>query len=353
MLLLLAVCLAAANRPKPPEPVAGTPGIVLKTSRDALVIRAIDTRVITYKLVETTTFFRGNKFINYSRLHENSPVVVESTSDLDGKLTAIVVTLQDKRPSLQSRATALSLLPGGVPTDPLIAEARTAAERLDQMLPNFLCQQFTSRLWAGADRKWRTIDQITAEVLINRGRETYRDIKLNGRPMGNSIMQLPGSNSTGEFGTTLRALLDPHTAALFKYQSDQVAEDRSTAIYRYAVSGDLSNWTIAAGSQSLLTPYTGRIWIDRKSGNVVRIEKQAAGIPDSFPYRIVDATIEYGPVTLADGTFFLPVAATNQVCQDVPKECSRNQIDFRNYHRYIGESSISFDSPPDNPQAKP
>jgi len=333
MLLLLAVCLAAANRPKPTEPVAGISGVVVKTGRDSLVIRAIDTRVITYKLIETTTFFHGNKFIHRNQLHENSPVTVESTSDLDGKLTATVVALQDKRPSLQSRAAAVSLLPGGVPTDPLIAEARTAAERLDQMLPNFLCQQFTSRLWAGADQKWRTVDQITAEVLISRGRETYRDIKLNGRPMGNSIMELPGSNSTGEFGTTLRALLDPHTAALFKYQSDQLVEGRSTAIYRYAVSGDLSNWTITAGSQSLLTPYTGRIWIDRKTGEVVRIEKQAAGIPDSFPYRIV--------------------AATNQVCQDVPKECSRNQIDFRNYHRYIGESSISFDSGPDNPQAKP
>jgi hypothetical protein len=49
-------------------------------------------------------------------------------------------------------------------------------------------------------------------------------------------------------------------------------------------------------------------------------------------------------VTLPSGRYFLPEKAENVSCND-PKSCSRNVIEFRNYHKYVGESSISFDVP--------
>ena len=55
--------------------------------------------------------------------------------------------------------------------------------------------------------------------------------------------------------------------------------------------------------------------------------------------------MDYGPVMLPSGRYFLPEKAENVSCND-PKSCSRNLIEFRNYHKYIGESSISFDGPP-------
>jgi hypothetical protein len=213
------------------------------------------------------------------------------------------------------------------------------------MLPNFLCQQSTTRSYAGANHYWRTIDQVTAEVLYDRGHESYKDVKLNGKPTGRSMMDLPGSRSTGEFGSTLRALFDKQTGALFKYQSDATLGAFSTAVYEFAVSGEQSDWRVSAGSQMIMTPYTGRIWIDRESGNVIRIAMKAVEIPPAFPFRQVEAEVNYGPVVLPSGRYFLPEKAQNVSCND-PKSCSRNVIEFRNYHKYTGESSISFDSPP-------
>ena len=159
------------------------------------------------------------------------------------------------------------------------------------------------------------------------------------------MMELPGSRSTGEFGSTLRALFDPDTDALFKFQSNTRLRGFSTAVYDFAVSGDTSDWRISAGSQMIMTPYSGKIWIDRRSGNVVRIEMQAVDIPELFPFRSKwTAEVDYGPVILPSGRYFLPEMAENVSCNDL-KSCSRNIIEFRNYHKYVGESSISFDAP--------
>ena len=38
----------------------------------------------------------------------------------------------------------------------------------------------------------------------------------------------------------------------------------------------------------IMTPYAGKIWIDRKSGNVVRIEMKAVDIPELFPFQRVE-----------------------------------------------------------------
>ena len=351
--LLLSVCLASAqfgwfggkrSPKKTPPREQGIVGVVVKTSVDSFVIRAEDMRVITFKIADSTIYFHGSKWVKPSQLRRGAVVSVQAGSDADGILTAEEVVFQDTVPEMKLRAQAAALLPGGVKDDPLVQKARDASGAFFDMLPNFLCQQSTTRSYAGADRHWRTLDNVTAEVLYVQGHESYRDVKLNGRLTGHSMMDLPGSRSTGEFGSTLRALFDKETEALFKFHSSAVVAGFSTAVYAFAVSGDKSDWRISAGSQMIMTPYTGKIWIDRKSGNVVRIEMKAEDIPQSFPFRRVEAEVDYGAVMLPSGRYFLPEKAENVSCND-PKSCSRNVIEFRNYHKYIGESSISFDVP--------
>jgi hypothetical protein len=319
-------------------------GVVVKTSADTFVIRAADTRVITFKIADSTLFFHGSKWTRPSLLKRGALVSVEATGDAEGNLTADEVVFQDTLPPLSVREPASAMLPGGVKDDPLVQQSREASEAFVNMLPNFLCQQSTTRSYSESDRPWRTLDRVTAEVLYDHGHESYRDVKLNGRSTGHSMMDLPGSRSAGEFGSTLRALFDRDTDALFKFQANTQLAGFATAIYEFAVSGDTSDWRISAGSQMIMTPYAGKIWIDRKSGNVVRIEMKAVDIPKLFPFRSVAAEVDYGPVMLPSGRYFLPQKAENVSCDDL-KSCSKNVIEFRNYHKYVGESSNTFENP--------
>ena len=343
--MLLCVCLGlAAKTDKKPAEARGVTGVVIKTTVDSFVVRVEDTRVITFKITSSTVFYHGSKWVRQARLKRGALVAVQSSADADGNLTADEVEFRDSPPTFKFPAKVEELLPGGVKDDPLLEKARRASGQLFQMLPNFVCQQSTTRSYAGADHQWRQIDKVTAEVLYENGRESYRDVKLNGRLTGHSIMDLSGSRSTGEFGSSLRALFDRPTEALFRFQTDAVLGGYYTAVYEFAVAGDKSDWRISAGSQMIMTPYTGRIWIDRDSGNVLRIEMKAVDIPEPFPFRRVEAEVDYGAAILPSGRYFLPERAENVSCND-PQSCSRNVIEFRNYHKYVGESSISFDMP--------
>jgi hypothetical protein len=352
--LLLLVCLASAQfgwihndkKSAKKKESDGFLGIVATKGLLSFTILALDMRVITFKITDSTVYFHGSKWVSPYQMNRGAVVNVEATADSEGALSATNVVFEDTVPELHHRARAGALLPGGVNDDPLVQRARDASDAFFRMLPNFVCQQSTTRSRSTADKHWRTVDQVTAEVLYDHHHESYRDVKLNGKSTGHSMRELPGSTSTGEFGSTLRSLFDKQTEALFKFQSDAKLGGFSTAIYDFAVSGDHSAWRISAGSQTIMTSYTGRIWIDRASGNVVRLEMKAADIPLEFPFQRVEAEVDYGPVVLPAGRYFLPERAQNVSCNE-PRSCSRNVIEFRNYHKYIGESSISFDAPSD------
>jgi hypothetical protein len=47
-------------------------------------------------------------------------------------------------------------------------------------------------------------------------------------------------------------------------------------------------------------------------------------------------------VRFADRQFLVPVHAETLSCERGTDNCGRNTIDFRNYHKYSGESSIIF-----------
>lgn len=53
--------------------------------------------------------------------------------------------------------------------------------------------------------------------------------------------------------------------------------------------------------------YAGRIWIDKETGQPVRIEMTAHGLPHGFPVSTVESQTDYDFVKIGDGTFLLPV----------------------------------------------
>ena len=72
---------------------------------------------------------------------------------------------------------------------------------------------------------------------------------------------------------------------------------------------------------------------------------QAYGFPDSFPTDHVESATDYQYVRLGDARqYLLPVHAETLSCQRGTSFCSKNAIDFRNYKKYTGESSIQYEN---------
>jgi len=237
-----------------------------------------------------------------------------------------------------------------IPTRPvsahadLIDRAREWALSFTTTLPNYVRQQFTTRyLRPPGQRDWQAKDVVSANVIYENGKEDYRNIAINGKSQSKRMEELPGSWSTGEFGTTLRSLFAPDRRADFRYARQSQIAGMTASVYKYSVKREYSDWRIQLGSQAVIPAYSGSVWIDQKSAKVIRIEMQADDIPKDFPLDHVEASNDYGLIRLATADqYMLPLHAETLSCERNSTFCSRNAIEFRNYHKYSGEANITF-----------
>jgi hypothetical protein len=230
--------------------------------------------------------------------------------------------------------------------DQLIRRATDAALDFTETLPSYVCEEMVTRYASqSTPASWNPLDVVTMSVVYDNGKEDYRNIAVNGKPK-KSLEETGGAWSTGEFGTVLVDLFSPATSADFIYQRNDRIAGIDTKLYNFAVKRENSHWQIHMESQSYQPAYKGSVWIDPQTGRVLRIEMQAVGFPDAFPTDHVESATDYQYVRLGDAKqYLLPTHAETLSCQRGTNLCSRNAIDFRNYHKYTGESNITFGSP--------
>lgn len=232
------------------------------------------------------------------------------------------------------------------PEDPVIRKAADAALDFTETLPAYVCQEMMARFQSiSRPVNWQALDVVTANLVYENGKEEYKDIAVNGKPKKN-MEETGGAWSTGEFGTVLVDLFSPATAAAFHYRRDARTAGINSKMYEFEVARENSHWAIHMASQTYQPAYKGAVWIDPATSRVLRIEMQAIGFPESFPTDHVESATDYQYIRLGDAKqYLLPVHAETLSCQRDSNYCSRNTIDFRNYHKYTGESNITFDKP--------
>ena len=226
----------------------------------------------------------------------------------------------------------------------LIRKAADTALDFTETLPNYVCQEQMARYQSqSTPASWQALDVVSANVIYENGKEDYRNLAINGRPVNKKMTEMEGSWSTGEFGTILIDLFSPATAADFHYRGQSRAGGIVAREYDFNVTHEHSHWDIHMGPQGYMPAYKGSVWIDPQTARVLRIEMEAYGFPSDFPTDHVESATDYQYVRLGDAKqYLLPVHSENLSCQRGSNVCSRNAIDFRNYHKYTGESTIQF-----------
>jgi hypothetical protein len=260
------------------------------------------------------------------------------------------VTEAENRPPVNSSGTPSILRGDEDPVvrrpagDPLIAKATEAALDFTEGLPNYVCQEIMARYESTTHpANWQALDVVSTALVYENGQEDYRDVTVNGKPLKKGMDHVSGAWSTGEFGTMLIDLLSPATAAQFHYRREERQSGVMTKVYNYSVKRENSHWQIIMSGQKYLPAYKGSIWIDPATARVLRIEMQGVGFPEEFPTDDVESAMDYQFTRLGDAKqYLLPVHAETISCQRGSDFCSHNVIDFRNYHKYSGESTITF-----------
>ncbi len=229
------------------------------------------------------------------------------------------------------------------PSQQLVEKTKNWAATFTNGLPNYICSQMTTRyIQQSKTTGWEPLDVITAKVVYEDGKESYKEITVGGKRTNKSMMDLGGTTSTGEFASTLHSLFSDASQAEFKLYETTTISGITAKVYDFKVALHNSDWFINVGGQSLRPAYSGSVWIDPATAQVRRIEMQADNIPKDFPLDSLEWAVDYDNVSLGTSTFLLPVHAANLACQRGTTICTKNTEDFRDYHKFSGESTIEY-----------
>jgi len=228
----------------------------------------------------------------------------------------------------------------GVTGDRFLEAARAKVFEFSKTLPNFLCEETVQRyISKSVPPKWKRQDRLSAEILYIDGKENYRNLKRNGKPLKESP-ERSGAWSTGEFGSMMQDIFDPATRAEFKKERTTEIGGAEAVVYSYSIRQPNSHWRVSFGGKPVYPAFTGSVWIDTESHRVLRIEMIAKRLPADYPMDVIEMTLDYDKVRIGGTEYLLPTRSEDLSCQRWTRLCRRNEVEFRNYRKFATESTI-------------
>lgn len=234
----------------------------------------------------------------------------------------------------------------------LIERAREAALQAIEEMPDFVVKQQIQRSAAfSGTNNFRNQDRLVVAVSYRAsGAEEYRLLSLNGVIQNDpkaksSYEEVGGTSSTGEFVTVLAKIFKPESETDFAVIDTDLLRGRHTVVVSFSITKEKAQQAVIAGgsvTETAVTGMGGKIWIDRESSRVLRIETDATEIPVGFRITAARRLIDYDWVKIADGTYLLPSLSDVRLTIREGNTLfdTRNVIRFREYQKFGSEVRI-------------
>jgi len=232
-------------------------------------------------------------------------------------------------------------------------------------MPDFVVKQLISRSEAYAGTgNWKPLDNLVIAVNYSTEKgEQYKVLAKNGVALDSETRSnyngLDGATSGGEFVEDLNKIFKAESKTQFNVLTTDLLRKRRTVVYDYEIAlannKDGGVGLKGANYQSSPAGEKGKIWIDRDTFRVLRIEYRLTDIAPSFPVKAVTKYIDYDLVDIAGEKYLLPILSDFRgTVQSSDKRFeSRNVIRFKNYQKYGTEVTIVEEDSEPAPEEKP
>ena len=256
---------------------------------------------------------------------------------------------------------ATSALAQQNPMDLLRRVQARVADSLDR-LPRYMCTQTIDRPRYEPDVRDRnpacdeasarrsthlsSSDRLRLDVAMIATGEMYSWVGESRFNDGDLLdMVHEGALTTGTFSSFLIAIFRSDSAN-FTYNGDTTQDGRTLSEFGFSVSYEKSHYLWGEGQRQLITGYDGTFLVDPKIADLVQLVIRTNRLPSETAACYASTTLDYARVRLKGTDFLLPTASRLRIFHTDGGEAENDTV-FSNCHEFLGESTISFDAPPD------
>jgi hypothetical protein len=234
--------------------------------------------------------------------------------------------------------------------DVLAAVSRNVKEFQD-LLPDFVCNEriASTKFDSGKVVKETVVESIFTGVqqfnVENRFRAAFTEsrevLSVNGKPArkGAPFPKLP-YRFTGGYSSLL----------ITTFASDNLQHHNYTLVDKYKSGSStalLLQFATKEGQQSLRLLFQGTrlfakdigaAWVDASSFQVLRLQRKSLNLPSGFTQSI--ATADYGPVTVDDRQFWMPIKIRAEITETNPRATVSYVAEYRDCRRFTTDIKI-------------
>jgi hypothetical protein len=231
--------------------------------------------------------------------------------------------------------------PDSVEQQKILDRVRQSAARYLDSLPNFVCSRVTQQYEAGRKpQHWKQRDTLTERLIFNQGKEDLSLQLVNGKAVPADRFIARPLETSGEFGELLKTILDEKSHADLSWTRWDDLNGRRVAVFEYAIDQEHSRISVSLDNLEVFVPYRGSLYADPETGDLWRITCTLLDMPATIQTKSAVTTVDYGPVTITEKQFLLPVRATIEM--NTGKNNLLNKIVFNQYRRFETDSKITF-----------
>jgi hypothetical protein len=208
---------------------------------------------------------------------------------------------------------------------------------------------------AGTLIRLAATDRLRLDVGMTNAREIYSwpgASRFDERDLDELAPQ--GAIGSGPFASMLVGMFEVRNP-VFAFEGETTLNGRRLLKYSFVVSGEQSHYKARAGSQWVITGYTGTMLVDPATAELVQLNVRTEELPAATHACEVDTSVEYGTVRLGGEDHPMPTLARQRFIEPDGAE-HENSITFAQCREFRGESALSFGPRPaveGKPQATP
>ena len=196
-----------------------------------------------------------------------------------------------------------------------------------------------------------TSDRLRLDVAVSHEAEMYSwagEDSFHDRSLADLVQS--GTTSTGAFASFLLQIFGTN-AADFTYEGDINSDGRALVQFSFNVPAERSGYRFGDKVHSVILGYDGTFLVDPATFDLVRLTVRSVRLPAEFNVCEDHTAIDYGSIRMNNTDFLLPKQVVLRVLFVDGSEVENHTV-FSSCHEFLGESSLSFDTPTEQERAQ-